>query len=485
MKRFFSFFFSSIALFAVLLLLHSCKKINESTEIGSGLIPTVDNITTFADTLNVEAYNEVFAPFQDSTRVGKNAIHYLGQINNDPLFGKTTASIFLETKPIIFPFGFASSTDLNIDSVVLVLSYKETYGDTTIPQRVNVFEISPSSTFRADTAYMIRSNHLTYTNLLGTKTFFPKDLNDSVNLFKEKAVNQLRIRLNNSFGQLLLSKEGSDTYRTDSAFKSFFKGFAVVPDASMGNAVMGFQLSDTNTKLAIYYTYTKDNKKDTVVNYFRFNTALGSTALSANANLVIRDYSGTPLNASLGGNTPDELGYLQNTPGTYVRVRIPGLSTLSNRIIHRAELIVQQVAHPSDQLFTPPQFLFLDAYNPIKDEARSIPYDFLIDQTGQINFEPYGLIRKTANDGAGNLVNVWRFNLSRYVQHVVNKTEPAYDLRLSSPYIVNFLYGNVNSSTPQTIGINEATTKYRVRVGGGNHQTQPMRLRIVYSNINN
>jgi hypothetical protein len=484
-KKFFSFFFSSIALFALLFLLDSCKKINESTEIGSGLIPAVDNINTFADTLNVEAYNEVFSNIQDSTRVGKTATHYLGQINNDPLFGKTTASIFLEVKPTIFPFAFASSTDLNIDSVVLVLGYRETYGDTTIPQRVNVFEINQSSEFRADTAYLIRSNPATYSNLLGSKTFVPKDLNDSVNLFREKAANQLRIKLNDSFGQLLLSKEGSDSYKTDSAFKKFFKGFAVVPDASMGNAVMGFQLNDTNTKLAIYYTYTKDNKKDTTVNYFRFNTILTSSSVSANANLVTRDFSGSPLQAALGGATPDQIGYIQNTPGTYVRVKIPGLSTLSNRIIHRAELIVQQVAHPSDALFTPPQFLLLDAYNEIKNEARSIPYDFIIDQTGQINFEQFGLIRKTANDGAGNLVNVWRFNISRYIQHVVNKTEPVYDLRLSSPYLSSFLFGNVNATRPETIGINEATTKYRVRVGGGNHPTQPMRLRIVYSNINN
>lgn len=484
MKKISALFLSSITFVFLSISFFSCKKINESTELGSGLIPPVDNITTFADTLNVETYNEFFTDTQDSTRVGKSANHYLGYISNDPFFGKTTASIFLELKPQIFPFAFASKENLSLDSVVLVLSYRDTYGDTTISQRVNVYEIDQSSEFKADTAYLIRNNNITYSNLIGSATFVPKDLNDSLHLYNEKASHQLRIKLDNSFGQLLLSKDSTNAYKSDSAFRKFFKGFAVVPETGMGNAVMGFQLSDTNTKLAIYYTYTKDNKKDTAVNYFRFiNNQSVSPNNSANANLVKRDYTGTPVQAAVGGTTPDEVGYIQNTPGTYVRVRIPGLADLSNRIVHRAELIVQQLAHPSDDIFTPSPFLLLDAFDVSKSQYRAIPYDFLFDNRGQLNIEQFGMLSKNATGPNGETINVWRLNISRYIQNLVNQKEPIYELRLSSPYVTSLLYGTQTFSELQTFSLNPTSTKYRLRVGGGNHPVQPMKLRIVYSRL--
>jgi len=47
----------------------------------------------------------------------------------------------------------------------------------------------------------------------------------------------------------------------------------------------------------------------------------------------------------------DSIVFVQTSPGSYVRVRIPGLAGLSNRIIHKAELIAEQV--PDDaNLFT-------------------------------------------------------------------------------------------------------------------------------------
>ena len=88
------------------------------------------------------------------------------------------------------------------------------------------------------------------------------------------------------------------------------------------------------------------------------------------------------------------------------------------------------------------------------------------------------------------LIKSWRFNLTRYVQHVVNDTEPVYDLRLFSPLGVRELYrpgavGSTSSLVP--ISVNGAIGKGRVRLAGntGPADTNPqkMRLRIVYSKI--
>ncbi len=92
---------------STLILLISCKKINESTSLGGDLIPAVDNITTFDTILTVEAYNDTFSVLTDSTRYTSDYEHFLGQINNDPFFGKTDAKLFLELKPTSYKYTFA------------------------------------------------------------------------------------------------------------------------------------------------------------------------------------------------------------------------------------------------------------------------------------------------------------------------------------------------------------------------------------------
>ena len=185
-------------------LFSSCKKINEATELGGELIPAVDNINTFDTILTVDTYNELFNS-TDDTSVRSRAIdeQFLGYISNDALFGKTTAALFFELKPLpsSYKFSFSAGKDsLYLDSVVLVLNYVETYGDSMLPQRVNVFEIAQNSNFKNDSAYLLRSNPLKISSLLGSVLFIPQNLDDSVVLFRESAKNQLRIRLNNAFG---------------------------------------------------------------------------------------------------------------------------------------------------------------------------------------------------------------------------------------------------------------------------------------------
>ena len=477
-------FTASFVLF-FLIFFSSCKKINEATELGSELIPEVDNINTFADTLAVETYNELFTNLNDTTPISKTDIHYLGQINNDPLFGRTTGSIFLELKPSSYKYSFQDHDAITIDSVVLVMNFRDLYGDSTISQTVTVKEVAQEANFKRDSFYLITGTPFATTRTLGTKTFYPKDLNDSVYAFEERAANQLRIRLDDTFGQELLTKDSTNAYLSDSAFRKYFKGFAVLPEGSSGNAVMGFALADTNTKLSLYYKYVKGTTKDTAVRHFYFNSSS-----SASANFVKRERDAAEIKTYLeNGSTPDQFGYIQNTPGTYVRVKIPGLASLSNRVIHRAELIVKQVYDPTDALFTPPSNLFIDALvpdangNPEDDKYKAVPYDLTFNNDGSMNLAGLGAIATRTFDNA-NPVSVWRLNLSRYVQNVVNKREAPTDFRIYSPFFAEFLLAQ-GSATTLYRQINPTSTKYRVKVGGGNHpdRSKQMLLRIVYSNI--
>ena len=255
-----------------------------------------------------------------------------------------------------------------------------------------------------------------------------------------------------------------------------------------GNAIMGFNLKGANTKLAIYYKDDNGDapveKWDTTVAYFSF----AANASSASANFIQRDYTGFPIAASVGGTEQDDVVYIQNTPGSFATIKIPGLDTLSNRIVHKADLIMEQLYDPSDTIF-PPAKLYVDAYDSSVPAFRAIPYDVAIDISGTANLNAFGVNPINAKDSDGHNIKTWHFNITRYVQHVVNNTEPVYPLRLSAPLYLRELYRPGAAGSPSTqasIFVNDAIGNGRVRLGGGgNHQTQKqrMRLRIVYSKI--
>src|SRR5205823_14242102 len=94
-----------------------------------------------------------------------------------------------------------------------------------------------------------------------------------------------RIKLSNTFGQSLFNQDSSTALKSDSAFKAFFKGFAVIPDETFGgNTITYYNLTDSNTKLAVYFKYNPATTKDTGVYYFRY------TDLSKSANYVSRNH---------------------------------------------------------------------------------------------------------------------------------------------------------------------------------------------------
>lgn len=471
------------------ILLYSCKKINEATELGDDLIPPIDNVTTFDTSLEVLAFNDTFGLANDSTLSFRDDEHFLGRITNDPFFGQTDARIYLQLKPSFFKYTFLNKPDsLFIDSVVLVMNYVETYGDTTVPQTINVYEIDQASQFRRDSSYKIRQTPVINGTLLGSRTLRPMDLNDSVKAYQDTTINQMRIRLENSFGTRLLAYDSTDgnAYANDSTFNTKFKGFALESVAG-GNAIIGFNLGGDQTKLAIYYRYYKGGVSniDTTVTYWTFSANAGN----ASHNYIKRDYTGTPLEMVVGGTTPDDLVYIQLTPGTFATLQVPGLTGLSNRVVHRAELLMEEVYDISDSTFPPPPALFLEVFDPASDNVyRNVPYDLAMDFSGAFDFATFGSYPFRGLDPANNPIYKWNFNVTRYVQNIVNGKEPVYpSFRLTAPLESTIMYRfNAQSeSIKRTFSVNGVPGKGRVRLAGGNHSspTQKMRLRIVYSKI--
>ena len=345
MKNSNSVFYFSAIITSVAILFSACKKLNESTELGGGLIPPIDNINTFETYLDVITDNKVF---DDTTKVYFNDGMAIGHISNDPEFGATHANAYFNIGSPYFRnttantfYPFINKDSVIIDSVILSLSYSTFYGDTNSVETIRVFEIAQNPGFSDSTLYKYDTTDFQVTGAeLGSKSFQVKNLDDSILHIRKKdttkLVNVIRIPLQNQLGTRLASYDTSNTsnggFRNDSIFKSLFRGFAIKAD-NTGNALAYFSPSDqVNTKLVVYFQVTKNGIKDTTFTEF-YHQTLGQ------ANIVTRTAANGWLSYLTNGLPEDDKVYLQSIPGSYASIRIPALDTFKNAVIHRAELL--------------------------------------------------------------------------------------------------------------------------------------------------
>jgi hypothetical protein len=471
----------------------ACTRIT-STELGAGLIPGVDGVNTLDTTLDVITDNFIDP---DTARIYKTDNHVLGAITNDPLFGRTEARMLFQLMPEFYPFFISGPKDsLVADSAVLILSYRGFYGDSTQPLRVSVDELSTATPmnnfFNYATDYPQLYNFNTVGSLGNTHTVDIRRLGDSVNNRYEKARNQIRIPLNTSLANRLLKQyDSTNAYRNDTAFKTFFGGLALrVSNATPANALLYINLIDTNSKLALYYNTRQPGAtiRDTNVAYFRFNIVS-----SGDANFVTRNRAGAEVANRLNNNRADSLAYVQAVPGTYVRIRIPHLSRLSNRIIHRAELITEQVPDDAnlttfDRYMPPPRLLLLSIYDSVNKRKINIPNAYSIGLNGPNTPEFGGFLVTKTVPGYDRLAS-YNFNLTRYVQGIVTRKDSSHVLRLTAPSndSIHYTPAYPNNVISQTYALTTAfgndVAAGRVRLGGGGHSRFRMRLRIVYSRL--
>lgn len=477
----------SIAI-AIIFINTSCTKIR-STDIGNGLIPPIDGVLTKDTMLDVVTNNFLDDLF---SRVYKADDQVIGVISNDPIFGKTHAAAYFEMKPIFFPFSFPGIKDsLKVDSVVLILGYLGHFGDTTLQQTWNVREVN--QTFKFDTSFVPERDDISTSTLLGTKVVNFNRLKDS------GSINQIRIKLdqNNIKDRLTKTMVTQKAYASDSAFKSMFKGFGVVPMQNVGNALIRINFQDTNTKLAFYYS-SRDSgatKRDTAFTYFRFNLS-GDSSTSAQANIIKRDRVGSPFKSAIDTGLNDMHAYIQTSPGSYATVRIPGLRNFPNSIIHRAYLIAEQDLDgdllAQNEKLAPPRYLLLSVYDTTKKRKINVPNDYEV-STGGANIDAFGGYLFYKSIAPYNKVASYEFNLSRYVQGIVTRKDSSYTLRMSAPANDSLFYTTPYISP--TVGAQASITYYlvpgsanvigmgRVRLGGGTNTRVRMRLRIIYSRL--
>ncbi len=481
-----------------------CNKI-DTTELGADLIPAVDNVFTFADTFYIDAAREQNT---DSTVLSRTESHVLGSITNDPVFGKTNADIFLQLKPSFFPFYFGKVKDTinpllnaatHYDSVFLCLSYNGFYGDTTKPQHLKVYQLAENTSNFSDTISHLlnfQPNQSYLGNLLGEATVYQPELKNYTFLktsLKDSVRRQIRIKLSTAFLNALVGRDSAkassnNLFYSDSLFKDKYKGFAVVADGGSGaNGLFYISLTDAATRLEVHYVALNANKLDTAFTALPLSVgSFSAVSASANANHIERDTTSAEFASSPNATAL----YLQTAPGSAISFKIPQLGLLSNRIIHRAEIFLEQIpGSANNDVLSAPQYLYLDLidtgnskkYKPVYFDLS--PNEFYSPDNSTFFFPSQGIDqsyfggfeRKTVD--ALGARSYYTFNLTRYVQNMVTRRTTNYAFRVYAPYNLNYYGFKLTYKNNLAYG--------RVKIGNGNNTNNKLRLRmrIVYSNI--
>jgi hypothetical protein len=185
-----------------------------------------------------------------------------------------------------------------------------------------------------------------------------------------------------------------------------------------------------------------------------------------------------------------------------VSVDIPGLKTLSNRVLHRVELRVTELTENSNPLYsqlTPPAALYLDGeYENEPGNFRGLPYDlnpflkYYCFPANGIDFNYFGGTRQKVVVN-GDSLSQYVFNITRYTQSIITRNESAFKLRLSAPFYMYYkdCSNSFASYPPQVFPFSSGGVflnqvgEYRIRAAGGNHPDPRLRmqLRVIYSTL--
>ena len=244
----------------------SCTE--EFDSIGMDLIDDQLELTT-QTILPVSAFTQI----EDSVPSSLANLQLLG-ILNDPVFGKTKASIYTEALPQSIPFnipGTISPNSIVVDSVVLSIAYDGYYGDISTYQQLSIYELE--DTIPAGTIYSNKQLAY-YPEPLFNKQFLPKP-NDSVQQIRTLDTILLaphaRFNLPLSFGRKFIDNSDVTSELTSyQEYRGFFKGFYMtVEDNNNPGAIIYFNLRSALSRLEIHYHFIED--LDTIARSYNFH----------------------------------------------------------------------------------------------------------------------------------------------------------------------------------------------------------------------
>ena len=400
-----------MSLWAVVLVLSAliagCKKPDD--DLGLNLLPG-DPLGTVIDTTRLRAYTFVGDPLRTSGLTRQ----LLGS-HVDPQFGSAKAGIVTQITLSANNIGTGLvRNDLVADSLVLSLAFDGinfVYGNLD-PQVVRVFELSEDlsldSLYHHDRVPQFMPMDL----VAGSgRRITPQPLAKPV-VLGDTLDPQLRIRLDRSLAERFLDGFNMPELASSDAFVQFFKGLYITVDNGtqlpFQAGIMYFNLLASASKVTLYYRDTVSDPSITVPldflinsNCVRYTEFQHDPAQAVDAGLVM---------ALADTTAPAPTTYVRAFAGARTAFRMPTLmdQASEDRVLAKAELIlpVQGSYYP---YYPPPVQMFL----------------FRKDSLGKDVFLPDQLQGIGAVDGVYRAdERAYRFNITRYVQQVLNGRIP-------------------------------------------------------------
>jgi Domain of unknown function (DUF4270) len=443
----------SVVSLGISALLVSC---DESSIIGLNVQPT-------NDLLNV-VYNDTTTLFTRTIQSGKlrTDAAQLKVISPttlfgyywDPVFGKTSASIYTQlTLNSINPDFGANPV---IDSVVLSLVYDTSYcyGKTPkAPQNINVYQLAESMVSNT-IYYSDQTLSLSATSTVLTNAFsVTPNLTSSRTIDGEVLRPGLRVPLDTAFGRTLLNSKTTGALSSNAAFQTFMKGLYITTEnmVSMSSGegnILKINFADSQTRVRLYY--------HSGLSKFNYDFSIGTTA----ALFTHFNHSFTDLDmvAQISGSTgkQNDIVYVQAMNGTEVKIEMPYITSLNNSGIHtinKSELVIKvdTSALYQTHTFTPPAQLYVYGIN---DDGTNY---VLSDAYEPANYSYGNYIGGIYNASAAE----YRINISRYVQQIVS--------------------GKVKNNGLYLVAYKGAYSANRVVLGGGSSSAYQMKLHVTYT----
>ncbi len=419
-----------VAFFAVgLLFLGACtEELNDDFFLSKD----IDSLSALkTDTISVQLF-----PYTVDSVLSSNVPSSLVGVYNDPVFGTTTTSFATQFLPMYIET--IEGEILFLDSVVLSLYYDSlpgsAYGKILTSQQINVYELEKA--IYSDSSYYSNMdiNELHSGKLLGSTSYTPDNGNDTL----------LSLHLNNELGQRLI--DNLDLLSSSVTFRDLFKGIVVTPDASVSDAaVVRFLTTSPYSSLKVWYHTTTE---DSLNLHFAIST-------SPKINLFGHDYSTTSFYNNLNRDDLPQLenSYLQGAAGLSTRIKFPYLQefTQDGLIgILKAELVVKAEDYT---IAGEDNFPIIDNLKMLAKNTEGEFYyleDFLTSSTYLTS--PFDAINRE-----------YRFNISYYVEGLLNDRNPDYEL---------FLLPNSSN-----------TEVNRSVIGSGVHPSQKVQLVLTYTKL--
>lgn len=306
----------------IVFIIASCKK--DPYELGLDLLPPSDTLyVDLFDTASIQA----FSVLEDSIRTDELKTLMLGSIM-DPVFGKTTASFYSQFLLSSEEADFGINPQL--DSLVLILYYESTYGDTNTLQQIRVFELSDDLIM--DSSYYSNQSLNTYGLELANITYMPRP-HDSVLVYGVPVSPHLRINLSNKTNYLgnKILYAPDNVISSTTEFLKFMKGLYVeaMPVSSRG-ALVDFTPSGGLSRLILYFH--SEDKGDSL----QFSMPIDDPAARFNSFNHYGYFDASPEfkqqllynDTTLGLNRL----YLQALGGVKIKIKFPFIRTLPDSL---------------------------------------------------------------------------------------------------------------------------------------------------------